>query len=38
MGRTLEQMDYLIKDNSSEHKRERRHVIEAIVLAEREYA
>ncbi|GLI77766.1 hypothetical protein PoHVEF18_006060 [Penicillium ochrochloron] len=38
MDRTLEQMDYLFKDNSSEYKRERRHVIEAIVWAEREYA
>jgi hypothetical protein len=38
MGHTLEQMDHVFKDNSSEHERERRHAIEASVLAEREYA
>lgn len=38
MGRTLEQMDHVFKDNSSEHERERRHMIEASVLAERECA
>ena len=38
MGCTLEQMDHVFKDNSSEHERERRHMIEAGVLAEREYA